>query len=111
KFKAGDVIVWTQDLIDKQFERTRTLGKTHDEIMLQPLIQQRELLDFAHPVDVVIAPADDADNGFSLNLVCVEIKGRYSQRARRFSHNGIFVIQFEDGRAYLAFGYEMHIVQ
>ncbi|MNR55701.1 hypothetical protein D3C85_1761280 [compost metagenome] len=68
-FKSGNIVIRPQHLIQKFAKRTCTLREADHKIMLVPFIDKGTFLDFLHPVNVVIAAADDANHIFACDLI------------------------------------------
>src|SRR5580692_6339690 len=79
--------------------------------MLQAFVLQRPLFYLLHPIDIVVAPADDADDGLAFEDVSIVFEGGDAKGAGGFYDHGVFVVQLEDGAADAAFGYGPHFVQ
>src|SRR5699024_7825428 len=109
-FKAGDIVVGTEHFIKKFPEGASPLREVDSEIMLQPLVNQGALLDLLHPINIVIAAADDADHVFPPDLLPVRIQGGNGDSAGRFGHDRIFVVKVQDGGTNFSFWNEGEIV-
>src|SRR5258708_9562692 len=79
--------------------------------MLQSFVLQGAFFNLLHSVDIVVAAADDADDGFAFDCFGIIVQGCDAKGAGRFDDDGVFIVQFEDGGAYFSFGHEVHIVQ
>ena len=67
--EVRDVVVWAEHPLKKFAQRARPLREAQDEIMLQPLVELRALLDVFHAGDVVVAAADDADDVLAADII------------------------------------------
>src|SRR5690606_29969403 len=71
-FKACDIIFWSQDFGYQQTQSTWTLWEAHDEVMFKTFIQERHLLDLAHPVDVIVSSRDNTDDLLAFDFFFME---------------------------------------
>src|SRR5829696_5306130 len=91
-FEPGNVIIWTQHIIYKFFQSSRTLGKPYEEIMFQTFELQRSFLNFLHPVNVIVTAAYYTNHSFTGNFVRNIIKACDRKNTYRFYHYCIFIV-------------------
>ncbi|WP_431218063.1 hypothetical protein ACQ86N_07205 [Puia sp. P3] len=56
-------------MVDKFLEGAGALGKTDEEIVFESFVLEGSFFYFLHAVDVVVAAADDANDGLSFYIV------------------------------------------
>src|ERR1700733_7841187 len=79
--------------------------------MFQAFVLQRAPLDLLHPIDIIVAAADDAYDSLALDGLCIIFEGGDAECAGGFDHHGVLVVQLEDGATDAAFRYGAHLIE
>ncbi len=106
--KPCDVVGWAEYVVDELFQCAGPLGKTDQEVVFQPFVLQGPLLDFGHPVNVVVAARHHTNHIFASYFSAYCFQRRDAQRACRFGYDGVFVVQLQNRGANRPSGTKRH---
>ena len=91
--EQGDVVLRPEHLVEEPPQRTRLLGELDQEVVLEPLEDQRPLDDLGVPADVVVAAGDHADHGRARGEVELEVRAPRWQRTGGLGDDAVGLVQ------------------
>ena len=99
--ESGDVIIGPQ-YVEKLSERSCTLRKPHDKVVLLTFIEHGALFDLLGASDVIITTTEDADDILAFDFIFKFVQCCNGAGTCRLYYNRLFIVKIEDRTTHFA---------